>query len=192
MKYSFLAGLSLAFLVLQFISSQSFCIIIPAALVILVVRNPKQLIRFLGFITPALGFLLLVYSLTGQFRLGIKTILLLCGTSLSLQLYFGFYPELSLYELLLRSGFPKKPAFIIYGALNYTLLIKPLVEEIMDAQRLRGVDIPKGPAGLFYLPALLIPLMVRLLQGAEYLAESLSLRAAPAPCEEDQDIRECF
>ncbi|MDC7242357.1 MAG: CbiQ family ECF transporter T component, partial [Spirochaetales bacterium] len=111
-----------------------------------------------------------------QPREGVGTVLLLSGSSLSLQLFLAFFPQKSLYLLLRQAGCPEKPAFIAYCTVNYTLMVKPVIIEIQDAQRLRGMEIPRGIRAIFHLKGILIPLMIRLLKGADHLAESLTLR----------------
>jgi energy-coupling factor transporter transmembrane protein EcfT len=162
---------------LQLIIPKSGFLLIPFIIAGLIVRNRKALVSYLRFLVPTSLFLLILYFLFGHFKDGVHTVILLASISLSLQVYLSFYKELSLYDLLVETGFPKKVAFILYGALNYTLFIKPVIDEIQDAQRLRGIEIPHGMRRVFYFHIFLIPLMVRLLKGAEHLAESLYLRS---------------
>ena len=144
---------------------------------ILLFRNLKSLVTYLRFLIPSSLFIIVLYFLFGHTIDGWHTVLLLVSTSLSFQLYLAYFSDLSLFELLVKTGFPKKTAFILYGAVNYTFFIQPLIHEIQDAQRLRGIEIPQGIRRMFYAHILLIPLMIRLLKGAEHLAESLYLRS---------------
>lgn len=177
MKYKLILLLAAILIVLQFLLPLSAILLIPGIILVLLIRNPKSLPVYLKFLFPSLLFLLLFYSVLGQFQSGLKTVALLSGTSLSLQFYLAFFPEISLYELFIRTGIPSRKAFMLYGALNYVSFIRPLIAEIQEAQRLRGIDIPKGVRGLFHFHIILIPLMVRLLKGADHLAESLYLRS---------------
>ncbi|MBN2792960.1 MAG: hypothetical protein JXQ81_10665 [Desulfuromonadales bacterium] len=176
MKYKLLALIALLFLVIQFVYPSSSFILIPLILTVLLLRNGSSLKLYLTFLLPSFFFILLIYSLLGQWQLGLQTVLLLTGTSLCLQLYLAYFPKVSLYVLLRSCGCPERYAFIVYGAVNYALFIKPLINEIRDAQRLRGVEIPNGIRALFHFHILLVPLMVRLIKGADHLAESLYLR----------------
>ena len=177
MKYKFLGAVSLALMIVQFVRPVASSGVILLVLSVLMVRNPRSLVRYARVLLPSALFILVLYVLFGRWREGLETVSLLTGTSLCLQLYLAFFPDRSLYVLLRETGCPERPAFIVYGAVNYTLLIKPMILEIRDAQRLRGLDIPQGIRGLFHVHRLLIPLTVRLLKGADHLAESLYLRA---------------
>ncbi len=176
MRYKILGLISLVLMVVQFVRPQTSYALIPALLLTLLVRNRRSLKIYLTFLLPSFTFILALYALLGQWQTGLQTVLLLTGTSLCLQLFLAFFPDVSLYVLLRSCGCPERFAFITYGAVNYALFIKPLVNEIRDAQRLRGVEIPTGIRSLLHLHILLIPLMVRLIKGADHLAESLYLR----------------
>ena len=189
MKIRALALISFLLMVLQFFLPKFSLALIPVLLLILLYRNSSGIKGFLKFLLPSLVFIMLVYSLMGQFMMGLLTILLLSGTSFCLQLYLLFFPDLSLYALLKQTGCPERIAFIIYGAVNYTLFIKPIILEIQDAQRLRGIDIPKGIRGLISYHTVLIPLMVRLLKGADHLAESLYLRSSDRVGDHESDSK---
>ncbi|MDC7235327.1 MAG: hypothetical protein PQJ58_18990 [Spirochaetales bacterium] len=177
MKYKILFILSLTLTVVQFIIPVSSVIIIPGIILVLLIRNAAGLYGFLKFLIPSQIFIVLLYLITGQFSAGLNAVRIIGGSGLCLQLYFQCYPELSLYTLLLYTGLHRKYAFILYASFNYASFIKPMIMEIQDAQRLRGIEIPKGIRSLFYLHILLIPLMVKLLKGADHLAESLMLRS---------------
>lgn len=176
MKYKLLLIISLSSIILQIFINTAATPIIILIILILLIKNPDALKRYLVFIIPSVSFLILIYALTGRFTEGLKTALTLTGTSLSIQLYFSFFNKLSVYELLNRSGISAEISFIIYASMNYTLMIKPLIVEIQDAQRIRGIEIPHGIRSLFYFHMILIPLMVKLMKGADHLAESIYLR----------------
>ena len=176
MKYKWLGGLSFVLMVAQFTQPTASWVVIPVVVVVLLVRNPRSVIRYLRFLIPSGLFIMVLYTAFGQWLVGLQTVSLLTGTSLCMQLYLAFFPDQSLYVILRETGCPERPAFIIYGAINYTLLIKPMIGEIQDAQRLRGIAIPRGIGRLFHVHRLVIPLTVRLLKGADNLAESLYLR----------------
>lgn len=180
MKYRLFLVLSIFLMVLQLVLTKSVLIIAPLIILVLLIRNPGALLQYFKFLLPSLLFLLFIYFVSGHIRTGLHAALILSGSSLSLQLYFSFFPRLSFYELLTLSGVPKKYSFLIYASLNYAALIKPLMLEIQDAQRIRGIEIPGGIRSLFYLPVILIPLMVKLLTGADHLAEALYLRSIPS------------
>lgn len=176
MKYKVLFAMSLALMILPLVLPRAAWYLGPVLSLILLRRNKRQLSAYLRFFFPSVVFLLILYTLLGTWRQGLHTAALLFSSSLSLQLYFAFFPGVSVFELLLNTGFPRPLAFALYAVLNYVSFISPVIREIQDAQRLRGLDFPKGPRGIFRLPALLIPLVARLLRGADHLAESLFLR----------------
>lgn len=176
MRYRILLILSLALLILPLVQPQYSWICALGIVLILLIRNRKQLLSYGKFFLPSVAFLILLYLLAGRWEQGLQSALLLLSSSLSFQLYFGFFRELSIYDLLLKTGFPRRISFVMYASLNYVSCIKPMIREIQDAQRLRGIEIKKGIGGLFHLPILLVPLMVRILKGTEHLAESLTLR----------------
>lgn len=177
MKHKALLVISLSLIFLQILFNTAAPLIIMLIILILLIKNPGALKNYLVFIIPSVSFLILIYALTGRFTEGLKTALTLTGTSLSIQLYFSFFNKLSVYELLNRSGVSAEISFIIYASLNYTIMIKPLIIEIQDAQRIRGIEIPHGIRSLFYFHMILTPLMVKLMKGADHLAESLYLRS---------------
>lgn len=176
MKYKILLALSTVLLILPLLIQRFSWISALAIFLVLLIRNRKLLLSYLKFFLPSVAFLMILYTLTGNWISGLQSALLLLSSSLSFQLYFGFFPRVSLYELLRRTGFPRGISFVLYASMNYVACIKPMIEDIQDAQRLRGIEIKKGIRGIFHLPVLLIPLMVRIMKGTEYLAESLYLR----------------
>ncbi len=62
-------------------------------------------------------------------------------------------------------------------------MITPIIREIKNNIRLRGIDIQKGWRGVPYWPHLILPLIVRLIKGSDYLAESLLLRNHYLTCQ---------
>jgi len=176
LKYKILFSISILLLGLTLFVGFYALIIITGIVFLLFLTNRTHLLTTLKILFPSVAFILLLYSFQGQLRVGLEVAVMLLSSSLSFQLYFSYDSKVSLYEKLIRTGFSHSLSFVFYGVFNYAAFIRPLAEEIQNAQRLRGVEIKRGILGIIYLPILIIPLLVQVLKGSSHLAETLYLR----------------
>ena len=77
---------------------------------------------------------------------------------------------------LVKSGLPYGVAFVLSTSLQFVPVMSRKAQNIVDAQRSRGIPLEPGLRALRYYPALMAPLLVQAFQLAEELAEAMEAR----------------
>jgi len=77
---------------------------------------------------------------------------------------------------LVKSGLPYGVAFVLSTSLQFVPVMSRKAQNIVDAQRSRGIPLEPGLKALRYYPALMAPLLVQAFQLAEELAEAMEAR----------------
>jgi energy-coupling factor transport system permease protein len=77
---------------------------------------------------------------------------------------------------LVKSGLPYEVAFVLSTSLQFVPVISRKAQNIVDAQRSRGIPLEPGLRALRHYPALMAPLLVQAFQLADELAEAMEAR----------------
>lgn len=96
-----------------------------------------------------------------------------------LSAFFLFFQTTTPTELgnaLVQSGIPYWFAFTLSASLQLVPVMSQTIQDIIDAQRSRGIPLEPGWSTLRYYPALLVPLLVRSFRLADELAEAMEVR----------------
>lgn len=91
-------------------------------------------------------------------------------------LFFQITAPEDLGNALVKLGLPYAFAFVLSTALLFVPVISRKAQNIIDAQRSRGIPLEPGWAAVRHYPALLAPLLVQSFQLADELAEALEAR----------------
>ncbi len=82
---------------------------------------------------------------------------------------------------LVKMGVPYVFAFILTGAMQFVPIMARKIQDIVDAQRARGIPLEWGLTGWRYIPALLTPLLIQSLKLSDELAEAMESRGFGCP-----------
>ncbi|HBY92490.1 MAG: energy-coupling factor transporter transmembrane protein EcfT [Ardenticatenaceae bacterium] len=91
-------------------------------------------------------------------------------------LFFRTTAPEDLGNALVQMGLPYSVAFILSTSLQFVPIISRKAQNIVDAQRSRGIPLEPGPAAVRHIPALLAPLLIQAFQLADELAEAMESR----------------
>ncbi len=96
-------------------------------------------------------------------------------------LFFRRTPPEDLGNALVKAGLPYPVAFVLSASLQFVPVISRKIQNIVDAQRARGIPLEPGRAALRHYPALMAPLLVQAFQMADELAEAMESRGFGRP-----------
>jgi energy-coupling factor transport system permease protein len=128
---------------------------------------------------------LVVVMAAAWFAVSLWTFDLLTAVSASLRLmaltsaFFLLFRTTAPQDLgnaLVKSGLPYEVAFVLGTSLLFVPVISRKAQNIVDAQRSRGIPLEPGLRALRYYPALMAPLLVQAFQLADELAEAMEAR----------------
>jgi energy-coupling factor transport system permease protein len=150
-------------------------------LLVLVARQAGAYARWLGLVS----LMALSWFAIAWWSLDLHT-----ATTVSLRLvvlmsvFFLFFrttePE-DLGNALVQMGVPYAFAFVMSASLQFVPVISHKAQQVIDAQRARGIPLEPGISALRHYPALLGPLLVQAFQLADDLAESMEARGFSRP-----------
>lgn len=99
-------------------------------------------------------------------------------------IFFLFFrttaPE-DLGNALVKVGLPYTFAFVLSTSLQFVPVISRKAQNVVDAQRSRGIPLEPGLPALRHYPALLAPLLIQAFQLADELAEAMEARGFGRP-----------
>ena len=82
---------------------------------------------------------------------------------------------------LVKMGVPYAFTFIMTSAMQFVPIMARKIQDIVDAQRARGIPLGWDLAGWRYIPALLTPLLIQSLRLSDELAEAMESRGFGCP-----------
>jgi energy-coupling factor transport system permease protein len=82
---------------------------------------------------------------------------------------------------LVKMGVPYVFTFILTGAMQFVPVMARKIQDIVDAQRARGIPLGWDLAGWRHIPALLTPLLIQSLKLSDELAEAMESRGFGRP-----------
>ncbi|MGC9334922.1 MAG: energy-coupling factor transporter transmembrane component T family protein [Anaerolineae bacterium] len=100
---------------------------------------------------------------------------LMALTSAFFLLFRTMMPQ-DLGNALVKSGLPYEIAFVLSTSLQFVPVMGRKVQNVVDAQRSRGIPLEPGLRALRFYPALMAPLLVQAFQLADELAEAMEAR----------------
>jgi energy-coupling factor transport system permease protein len=105
---------------------------------------------------------------------------LLALTSISF-LFFRTTPPEDLGNALVALGLPYEVAFVMSVSALFVPVLGRKAQNVIDAQRARGIPLEPGLSALRHYPALMAPLLVQSFQLADELAEAMEARGFGRP-----------
>ena len=96
-------------------------------------------------------------------------------------LFFRTTPPEDLGNALVKIGLPYEVAFVMSVATLFVPVLGRKAQNVVDAQRSRGIALEPGLRALRHYPALMAPLLVQAFQLADELAEAMEARGFGRP-----------
>lgn len=143
---------------------------------ILLAGNTRAFIRWLRFIAPMTLFWFGISWWAFDPATALKAGLRLLTLTAAFFVYFRTTTPEDLGNALLKCGVPFEFAFIMSTSLNFVPFISRKIQNIVDAQRARGIPLEPAFSAIRHYPKLFVPLLVQAFEAANQLAEALEAR----------------
>jgi energy-coupling factor transport system permease protein len=177
-------GLAVAYAALVIISNRLTWLLVELGLVVLAVlicREGHPYARWLRMVVAMVvmwfGISLWAFDLTTALTASLR----LLGLTSVFFLFFRTTAPEDLGNALIKAGLPYEFAFLLSASLQFVPVISRKAQNIMDAQRSRGIPLEPGLVALRHYPALLAPLLIQAFQLADELAEAMESRGFGRP-----------
>ncbi|MFP4436984.1 MAG: energy-coupling factor transporter transmembrane component T family protein [Chloroflexaceae bacterium] len=172
-------GLTLLYATLLVLSVQPAWLLAELGVLLLLILALRAGWRYLRWLR-LVGAMTLFWFVIAWWSFDLATAALTSLRLLSLtSVFFLFFqtttPE-DLGNALVKTGLPYAFAFVLSSSLQFVPVISRKAQNIIDAQRARGIPLEPGWAALRHYPALLAPLLIQSFQLADELAEALEAR----------------
>jgi energy-coupling factor transport system permease protein len=176
--------LTVAFAVLLLLTQAPLLLAVECAAVVLLVVRLGLVRAWAGMlralIPMGLFFLIvMVYSFDPAAAIG--GVLRLAGMTTAFFVFFRTTAPEDLANALVKACAPYVFAFILTTALQYVPVLARKMQDVMDAQRARGVRLERDWASLGNYPALFAPFLIQSFTLADQLAEAMEARGFGAP-----------
>jgi len=150
-------------------------------LFVLMISQGKTYLRWLRMLLPMAVFFggVMWWSLDREAAV-IACLKLLALTSTFFVFFTTTEPE-DLGNALVKTGMPYTVAFVMSTALQFVPVLGRKAQNVLDAQRARGIPLEPGWSSLKHYPAFLGPLLIQAFQLAEELAEAMEARGFGRP-----------
>jgi energy-coupling factor transport system permease protein len=154
---------------------------LPVAVIILALGFGGAWLRVLRAIAPLLLFLAGFYFWAFDWETALAGALRLTGSVSAFFLFFRMTTPEDLGNSLVQSGVPYPFAFILITAMQFAPVLSRQVQDVLDAQRARGIRLELDIASVRNFTALLAPLLIQAFALAEQLAEAMETRGFGSP-----------
>lgn len=145
-------------------------------LLILIVGERRDYLRWLRLVGAMAIFWFAIAWWAFDLAIAVTTgIRLVTLTSIFFVFFRTTSPE-DLGNALVKTGLPYSLAFVLSVSLQFVPVISRKAQNVVDAQRSRGIPLEPGLSALRHYPALLAPLLVQSFQLADELAEAMEAR----------------
>ncbi len=138
-------------------------------------------LALLRVLLPMTGFVVVVMLFSFDPATAMATAVRLVAMT---TVFFAFFqttaPE-DLGNALVKSGFPYAFSFILTTSMQFVPVLARKMQEVMDAQRARGIRLERDVASLRNYPALFAPLLIQSFTLADQLAEAMEARGFGSP-----------
>ena len=148
---------------------------------ILVVGEGRAYLRWLSLVAVmSLSWFAIAWWAFDLFTAVTASLRLVALTSTFFLFFRTTAPE-DLGNALVKSGLPYEFAFVLSTSVQFVPVIGRKAQNIVDAQRSRGIPLEPGLSALRHYPALLAPLLIQAFQLADELAEAMEARGFGRP-----------
>ncbi len=150
-------------------------------LLVIVLGHVRRWLSALRTLVPMTLFVFVVMSFTFDLSSALGAALRLAAVATAFFLFFQSTAPEDLADALQKMGAPYVFAFILTTAMQFVPVLTRQMQDIMDAQRARGIRLEHDLASLPNYPALFAPLLIQSFTLADHLAEAMEARGFGAP-----------
>lgn len=145
-------------------------------LIIVLLRAGRAYGRWLWLVLPMTAFWFALAWWSGDRPTAITAGLRLLALASVFFVFFQTTTPEDLGNALVQTGLPYTVAFVLSAGLQFVPVLSRKAQNIIDAQRSRGIPLEPGFAAVRHYPALLSPLLIQSFQLADDLAEAMEAR----------------
>src|SRR5574341_11027 len=138
-------------------------------------------LKTLRVLLPMTTFLVVVVFFSFDLATALAGALRLIAMTTVFFIFFHTTAPEDLANALVASGVPYAFAFILTASMQFVPVLSRKMQDVIDAQRARGIRLERDLASVRNYPALFIPLLVQSFTLAEQLAEAMEARGFGAP-----------
>lgn len=148
---------------------------------VLVLALGHAWLKMLRVLVPMTIFFILVMLYAFDTATALEGALRLVAMTSAFFVFFQTTAPEDLANSLVKSGVPYSFAFILSTAMQFIPVLSDKMNDIMDAQRARGIRLERDLASLRNYPALFAPLLIESFTLADQLAEAMEARGFGSP-----------
>jgi energy-coupling factor transport system permease protein len=150
-------------------------------LLILIIAEGRNYLRWLHLVAVmTISWFAIAWWAFDLSTAAVTSLRLLTLTSIFFLFFRTTAPE-DLGNALVKVGLPYTFAFVLSTSLQFVPVISRKAQNVVDAQRSRGIPLEPGWPALRHYPALLAPLLIQAFQLADELAEAMEARGFGRP-----------
>lgn len=137
--------------------------------------------KMLRVLLPMTAFLVAVMLWSFDLATALGSALRLVALATAFFVFFQATPPEDLANALVASGVPYPFAFILTASMQFVPVLSRKMQEVIEAQRSRGIRLERNLASLRNYLALFAPLLIQSFTLADHLAEAMEARGFGAP-----------
>ncbi len=151
------------------------------AALVLALKLARPWFAMLRILLPMTAFLVIMLLRSFDLATALAGALRLIAMPTVFLVFFQTTAPEDLANSLVKMGVPYAFAFILTTAMRFVPVLSHKVQDIMDAQRARGIRLERDLASVRHYPALFAPLLIQSFTLADQLAEAMEARGFSRP-----------
>ena len=176
--------LAFAYMVVLMFTTNIVALTVECALVagmVFALRLTRAWLATLRVLLPMTAFLVVVMLFSFDVVAALAGALRLVAMTTAFFVFFQTTAPEDLANTLVKSGVPYAFAFILTASMQFIPVLSRKMQEVMEAQRARGIRLERDVASVRNYPALFAPLLIQSFTLADQLAEAMEARGFGAP-----------
>ncbi len=154
---------------------------VAIALLAVALGLARPWLKMLSVLLPMTVFLIIVMLWSFDLVAALAGALRLIAMATAFFVFFQFTAPEDLANALVATRVPYAFAFILTTAMQFVPVLSRKMQDVMDAQRARGIRLERDLASVRNYPALFTPLLIQSFTLADQLAEAMEARGFGAP-----------
>ncbi|MFW6135928.1 MAG: energy-coupling factor transporter transmembrane component T family protein, partial [Chloroflexota bacterium] len=151
------------------------------ALVVVVVGEGKAYLRWLRLVAAMTVSWFAISWLAFDLPTAVSASLRLVTLTSTFFVFFRTTPPEHLGNALVKSGLPYEVAFVLTTSVQFVPVLTRKAQNVLDAQRSRGIPLEPGLSALRHYPALMAPLLIQAFELGDQLAAAMESRGFGRP-----------
>lgn len=137
--------------------------------------------KTLHVLLPMTAFFVVVMLFSFDLATALAGALRLAALTTAFFIFFQITAPEDLANALVKNGVPYTFAFILTTSMQFIPVLSRKMQDVIDAQRARGIRLERDLASVRNYPALFAPLLIQSFTLADQLAEAMEARGFGAP-----------